>query len=75
MSRKGLSLLIKDENIFACNKTQINTIHRSKFLVSEVIFNAAFGIESRMKKNIKLDFRRRNRQSSMLPWLFDSTYM
>jgi hypothetical protein len=54
---KGLTLLLNDKNIFACHKTQVQTIYNAEIPATQVIFKAGFGIDSLMKKYQGFDFR------------------
>jgi len=54
---KGLTLLLKDKNIFACHKTQVQAIYNAEIPATQVIFRAGFGIDSLMKKYQGFDFR------------------
>jgi hypothetical protein len=55
--KEGLSLLLKNGDIFTCHQTQVDAIYGGEIPASKVMFDAGFGIDSLMKKYKGYDFR------------------
>jgi hypothetical protein len=54
---KGLDLLIRNNTVFACHESQIDTIANAEIFASRIIIDSGFGINSLMKKYQNIDFR------------------